>query len=249
MYVRLGFAVAAHVEPDILLVDEVLAVGDASFRTRCLQRIRDLQRGGTTVVLVSHNMHQIREVCDSALLLAQGQIRSEGEPSAVIREYEKLILVGDSRAVQRGQHDRPSFESEGNVIISAVDVTQKPQAADGLDGYRPAIVRIHYRTSAPQQIARIYVVVYRDDGTVCSTVDSSRTSDAAHNLTEVNGQGVIELTYEPLQLVSGRYYIRVQITDSSDSIVLASGHSPMFHVYSEDGGIYLPRVSWESHSA
>ena len=69
MYVRLGFAVAAHVEPDVLLVDEVLAVGDASFRHRCIQHMHKLRKNGTTVLFVSHNMHLVREMCDQVLLL------------------------------------------------------------------------------------------------------------------------------------------------------------------------------------
>ena len=244
MYVRLGFAVAAHVEPDILLVDEVLAVGDASFRQRCMQRMHELQRNGTTVIFVSHNMHLVRDICDSAILLAQGCIRREGNPSDVIAEYERLLSSADWGKTPHVHAELPSFESESHLIISAVDVTQDPQPADGFDGRLPAQVKIHYLAASPQQIARIYVVLYRDDGTVCSTADSSQAVNGSPNLTEVSGQGVIELRYEPLQLVSGRYYILAQITDSSDNLVLASGQSPLFHVFSEDGGVFIPQVSW-----
>src|SRR5947207_10357532 len=83
MYVRLGFAVAAHLEPEILLVDEVLAVGDASFQKKCLGRIEDLRRSGTTIIIISHDLAAIERVCERTVLLERGTIAAEGPPSVV----------------------------------------------------------------------------------------------------------------------------------------------------------------------
>jgi lipopolysaccharide transport system ATP-binding protein len=85
MYVRLGFAVAAHLEPEILLVDEVLAVGDARFWSKCMEKIRSLHALGTTILLVSHNMWQIQTACTRAMCIEQGAIVSNGLPIAVVR--------------------------------------------------------------------------------------------------------------------------------------------------------------------
>jgi lipopolysaccharide transport system ATP-binding protein len=87
MYVRLAFSVAAHLEPEILLVDEVLAVGDAEFQERCLGRMEDLSGTGRTVLFVSHNMQTINQLCDRAILLEGGQIVQEGDPSDVVTRY------------------------------------------------------------------------------------------------------------------------------------------------------------------
>lgn len=87
MYVRLAFAVAAHTDPRVLLVDEVLAVGDIAFRAKCYRRMAELRTNGTTVVLVSHDVHAIRDTCDRALLLWQGRLLQDGEPDAVISAY------------------------------------------------------------------------------------------------------------------------------------------------------------------
>ena len=87
MYVRLAFAVAAHMEPDILVVDEVLAVGDAAFQKKCLERMAGVVRDGTTLVLVSHNMAAVAEVCSRALLLDRGRIVMDGETAEVSRRY------------------------------------------------------------------------------------------------------------------------------------------------------------------
>jgi lipopolysaccharide transport system ATP-binding protein len=87
MYARLGFAIAAHVEPEILLVDEVLSVGDYTFQGRCIQKMNEILKNGTTVIFVSHNMESVLSLCDRAILLVNGEISKEGEPTEVIAEY------------------------------------------------------------------------------------------------------------------------------------------------------------------
>lgn len=87
MYARLGFAIAAHVEPEILLVDEVLSVGDFTFQARCIQKMNEILKSGTTVIFVSHNMESVLSLCDRAILLVNGQITREGGPTEVIAEY------------------------------------------------------------------------------------------------------------------------------------------------------------------
>src|SRR6266700_2499504 len=87
MYVRLAFAVAAHLEPEILIVDEVLAVGDAEFQKKCLGKMHDVSKGGRTVIFVSHNMAAIENLCESAILLSQGRLVRRGPVSDVIHHY------------------------------------------------------------------------------------------------------------------------------------------------------------------
>src|SRR5216684_1580355 len=93
MYVRLAFAIAASVEPDILVVDEALAVGDAVFQHRCLRRIKDLQESGTTVLFVSHDLAAVRALCSRAILLNAGRIVSDGRPTDVLNHYQKIIMA------------------------------------------------------------------------------------------------------------------------------------------------------------
>jgi len=91
MYVRLGFAVAINVEPDVLLVDEVLAVGDAEFQQRCAEKFDDLRRAGRTIVIVTHALDSIRNLCDEVALLDHGRLRALGPPSSVINDYEDRV--------------------------------------------------------------------------------------------------------------------------------------------------------------
>jgi lipopolysaccharide transport system ATP-binding protein len=89
MVARLGFSVAVHLDPDILLIDEIFAVGDAHFQARCLDRLEDFRRQGTTFVIVSHALAEIRVLCDRVVWLAGGRIMMQGEPDEVIAAYEK----------------------------------------------------------------------------------------------------------------------------------------------------------------
>lgn len=90
MFVRLGYAVAIHVLPEILLVDEVLAVGDDAFREKCLKKNLALKENGTAIILISHNLDAIRYICDRVILLVAGRIESEGDVESVIRDYKGL---------------------------------------------------------------------------------------------------------------------------------------------------------------
>ncbi len=91
MYVRLGFSIAAHMEPEVLLVDEVLSVGDVSFKAKCMDAMRRFLRRGTSVLFVSHNLAQIKRFCDRVMLLDHGQVRLEGSPDDAIAEYSRLV--------------------------------------------------------------------------------------------------------------------------------------------------------------
>src|SRR5205085_5230867 len=95
MYARLGFSVAAHVNPDVLLVDEVLSVGDSLFQVKCLDRIRYLLKQGTTVVFISHNMEAILELCKRVILLDKGVCYADGAGADVVHEYWKRLHEAD----------------------------------------------------------------------------------------------------------------------------------------------------------
>jgi len=251
MYVRLGFAVAAHVEPDILLVDEVLAVGDARFRSRCIQRICELQGNGTTIVLVSHNMHQIREVCTSAVLLVNGQVAEEGTPSSVIARHEELMFANVSEPASLSESSHRRSTSPGDLVHVSAQVLPSSPSEQRLTSQTSAKVSIAYRARAPFRIGRVHISTYQSDHTLCCVADSA-AAKPKFGLAELSDTGVIEVTYEPLHLALGQYYVIVRITDVSDAEVIASCQSPMFSVSAETlgdhSGVFVPNVSWEMHT-
>jgi len=245
LYVRLGFAVAAHVEPDVLLVDEVLAVGDSSFRHRCIKHMTGLRQNGTTVIFVSHNMHLVRSMCDTAVLLIGGQIRFVGSTADVISAYEQWLTEAPS--VDAEQMTRSS--TQGQLLLKTAKVSQLgvTKARDPFDSHQPLRLDVQYHAVQPLQVGRIDVRIIREDSVLCSTADSSQAVDAAFH--HLEGEGIIVLTYAPTQLTSGTYNAVVQITDISDSVVIASVQSAPFRVHAEGAGqnrgIYVPQVTWE----
>jgi lipopolysaccharide transport system ATP-binding protein len=245
MYVRLGFAVAAHVEPDVLLVDEVLAVGDSSFRHRCIKHMRGLQKKGTTVIFVSHNMHLIRSMCNSALLLMNGQVRTLAPTAEAISAYEQWLTASP---VEGGQGSS-QFGAQDSLVLSSAGVHQQSDEASRnlIHSDKPLTLRIQYASARPQRVGRIDVRILREDGTLCCTADSSQSADDIFH--DLEGEGTIELTYAPMQLTSGTYHAVIQITDISDSTVIASIQTSPFRVYAEgagpDRGIYVPQLTWD----
>ncbi len=148
MLVRLGFAVAVHVEPDVLLIDEVLAVGDEAFQAKCLNRVREFQREGRTIVLVTHALDTVTEICDRAAMLHHGELHAIGMPAEVVREMRHVLLgMADPGFVpEQGTREaeivevqivRPDGSSHGAILSGdpltiVVDVRQN-EPVDDLD--------------------------------------------------------------------------------------------------------------------
>jgi lipopolysaccharide transport system ATP-binding protein len=124
MRVRLGFAIAAHLEPEILVVDEVLAVGDANFQAKCLGKMQDVASAGRTVLFVSHNMDAIRTLCSRAVLLQSGRIIDDGRSPDVIGLYYRL-LRNEEITVDTGMGDAERRRGSGCVRISSVDIVNE----------------------------------------------------------------------------------------------------------------------------
>ena len=115
MYVRLAFAIAASVDPDILIIDEALAVGDAVFQHRCLRRIKELHERGTTVLFVSHDAAAVRALCSRAILLKAGRVVEDGKPNEVLNHYQKMVMEREK-----------TYEAEANSLAPG----ERPQSAD-----------------------------------------------------------------------------------------------------------------------
>lgn len=118
MYLRLAFAVAAHLEPEILLVDEVLAVGDAAFQNRCLGKMGDIAKGGRTVLFISHNMGAVRSLCNKGILLNEGRVAEAGEISKVIEQYYRMIETGQNAAVENNSTAAQAGARFGPILLN-----------------------------------------------------------------------------------------------------------------------------------
>ena len=117
MFMRLGFSVAAHVDPEVLLVDEVLAVGDIAFQLKCIDRMRDLQSRGTTIVLVSHSMHIIRVLCPRTLLMRKGRLEFDGDTETAISQHHELLTIDTSEYYASADAETPTDGPGGARIV------------------------------------------------------------------------------------------------------------------------------------
>ncbi len=157
MFMRLGFSVAVHVDPQVLLVDEVLAVGDIAFQLKCFERMRLLQAGGTTIVLVSHSMHAIRLLCPRALLLRDGHLELDGDSETAIARHHDL-LGQESSGRERGGH-LGQVEVLERQILGAAGPVSSAQA------HEPLRFRARLRFLADVDSPHLYFNVVSQDGT------------------------------------------------------------------------------------
>lgn len=128
MFLRLGFAVAIHVEPTVLLVDEVLAVGDLSFQAKCFERMRELQSSGTTILMVSHSMHAIRLLCPRAILVRSGRVDFDGVAEEAVARYHEVMSVPDEAGLLR-----PKVRIDQPVLLREDGPTHHPVSGDHLE--------------------------------------------------------------------------------------------------------------------
>lgn len=252
MYVRLAFAVAAHVSPDVLLVDEVLAVGDSAFRLKCARRIDELQRSGATIIFVSHNLYLVKSVCNSALFLADGKIQAIGDKVMVINEYERWLHNNQIQASHRPDQDHVASLNENSDQPTVISIDKV--ALRGPQGYEQqefchsdhVKLEIHYTTRQTIPEPQICARINRDDGTTCCMV---LTNDYGYQLDDLHGQGIISISLNPLLLAGGSYFADVEIWGSLDGVPLALGHSSWFAVngrsfsHEEASGVFVPQVT------
>jgi ABC-type polysaccharide/polyol phosphate transport system ATPase subunit len=222
MYCRLGFAVAAHVNPDVLLVDEVLAVGDAAFQAKCLRRMRGLQEEGTTVIFVTHNLGYLQRLCKRAVFLFQGKVVADGEVSEIIQAYR------DHAAYSRGSRgEGPEGMDESLPYLAGADsLSPSEHTVARITGVRfsngrqesvaqvrtgaPLTVHVEYEACSSVEDANCEVWFYGLDG---SEYASFATVWDGLGPLYLDGSGELRLEIPSLCLMSGTYFVQVAISD------------------------------------
>lgn len=249
MLVRLGFAVASCIEPNILLVDEVLAVGDASFRQKCLKRIQALLNDGTSIIFVSHNLFMVQAVCASALYLEHGEVKHRGQTTDVIDAYERDLHEEQAREFESSRSEQSESVTEAQITgVEVLDTNGlKP---DEFCSDQPVEIRVHYKAYRSSGKANASVRVIRSDG-LTSCIMRTRFDDVS--LALQNGDGIISVILEPLQLVGGTYHVQAHLLDELNTTILTTGWSNWFYVsgsalsHEEQRGVFEPRRKWKHH--
>lgn len=250
MAMRLAFSVAVHTDPDIMLVDEFLSVGDIAFQAKCTDRISALREDGCAIVFVSHGMDQVKELCDRALWLRRGVVMACDTAKAVAASYEQEMhsetlrrTPGTSPRLTSGSNDLCLGENRfGSLEMEVTRAILRP--AGMLAAGTPLEVEIQYHADHAINSPVFVVSISRPDGTVCLDVN---TEIARVALDAVKGGGGLRLVIERVDLVPGDYFVDVGVFASNWS----HAYDYHWHVYrltvtggNRHKGILAPPCHW-----
>ena len=244
MYVRLGFAVAAQLHPDILLVDEILAVGDMAFRVKCMNRIWSLLKSGVGVILVSHNMYHIQAFCTRAIFLEKGKIRNDGTPALIVSEYENSVA---SKTVRLSEPEsRGSLRFKEIRLFSTDHEPMDSGEWPTVETNRPLAIIVHYEIN--KRITngiRIGLLIKNLEG---HRVAGFTTSQDGRSLSGEPGNYEIKFEFDNNLLLNGQYSCGISSFNSDYSQSL--GHwetaakfqvrTPGYNGLDSVGNVYLP---------
>jgi lipopolysaccharide transport system ATP-binding protein len=257
MFMRLGFSLAVHTDPDVLLVDEVLAVGDAGFVAKCKDKISEMRKAGKTLVLVTHDLEAVERWCDEALWLHGGEVRERGEPRRVIDTYRQFIEDGEEAALEEKQaaHDAVEHTPEEEKALlerwgsREVEITSVRLLADGGTSrllFHPqdsVEIEIAYKTHEPVDDVVFGVSLNRTDGLVAHGTNT----DIEHVVVpKLQQEGLVRYAIRRVSLADGTYTIDVAVHrrdgypyDYHKGAIKFAVRSPVRQV-----GVYVPDASW-----
>ena len=243
MYVRLAFAVAINVDPQLLIVDEILAVGDVSFQRRCLEKFVEFRNEGRTIVLVTHDMGSVKSLCDRAIWLEHGRAIDEGDPGDLVEAYTERVLGAEAPAadgsVRRGSGEIRIVQVE-MFVNGATTAVRRCRTSDDV------VIRLHYEAekTIPQPVVGIEIEILGG-----ATVTAPNTRDVGLVPATMSGTGAIEIALANISLVPGTYDIHTSITDFNRAVVYDNLHEALrFDVMTgkpyETGGVVTLRPEW-----
>ena len=242
MYTRLGFAVASHVDSDVLLLDEVLAVGDEAFQRKCLGRVFEYRRGGGTVVFVSHDAEAVERVCDRAILLEHGELVAEGVPGDVVATYRRGLVRdhGATVAGAAGPADAADEWGTRRVSITGIRAVGPDGPTDRLTSGDPLTIEVDFIAERRVATPVFGIEIRAVDGTLCYGTNTRRdTYDVAH----VEGRGTAAFTIASLPLHEGRFTVTVAVhSDDESEIYHWIDRRVEFSVFARTAGVGLVRM-------
>lgn len=269
MYMRLAFSVAINVNADILLIDEILAVGDVNFQAKCFNKLREIKAQGTTIVIVSHSMGQIEQICDRCIWIHEGKIKGEGLPRDIDKDY--LDFMGQKRQemaeeAERKEAQKQEAEQE-DTTPEEVETKKEEEAAkrwgngrarfceiymSGSKNEKQSVfateerVSIHMRYKVKQKVedAVFGIGIFRDDGVQCYGTNTRIEQFKRFDLTE---DGEVAVNFGRLSLLPGKYTLDVAIESDMATPVDYFKEACTFEVYSSltDVGVFRIGHDWE----
>ncbi len=249
MYSRLGFSVAAHMDPEVLIVDEVLSVGDVSFQAKCAQKMRSLLSSGATILLVSHQIPLIQSLCKRVVLLDHGQLVKDGPTDEVIPFYQQLTYRRNEEDFRKTLQatDKVRVSQDQLVDIQRVTVSKyQNKPSDDLISGESVYVSIDYTAKQRIENPIIIIDILRSDGVVCCSINSL---DYRIALPFIHHQGQILLHLPHFNLAPGVYLVKVSFWDRemihpyimySNNVIRVNTAT----IKESSTAVFLPEVSW-----
>ena len=252
MYMRLAFSVAINVDSDVLLIDEILAVGDANFQAKCFQKLRDIKESGTTIVIVSHALGQIESICERSIWIENGKIKAEGEPRKVHREYLQYMGMerweDNQESISKNTTIDTTVNREGNHKV----VFEKIQIFD-LDGKvchqfergDSIIIEAQYRVI--EEVKNGYFaldLIREDDNMYCF---ASNTNFSLKKKVNLISDGKLRIKLKNVPLAPQRYFIDLILKEGNTEPIDIVRHAVDFEMFSYEkcGGITYIDTEWE----
>lgn len=252
MYVRLAFAVAAHLEPEILLVDEVLAVGDAAFQKKCLGKMGDVAKEGRTVLFVSHSMVAVQTLCDRAICLADGRVVDDGEPAEVIPSYLRRALKGVRPEREWSDADQPGTDG---AYLAAVRVRPEGgEVGDPITLETPSVLEFEYRNTRAGARVGVNFHLLTEQGVLA--FEGGSLQDPAWDGRALDEGSYLSSCTIPAHLLnSGLHFVSVQLIKSHKCVERVED-ALAFEVrdltkrsgswYGKLAGVVRPDLSWQT---
>ncbi|MCC6192157.1 MAG: ABC transporter ATP-binding protein [Anaerolineales bacterium] len=215
MFARLAFAVSIHLDPDVLLVDEVLAVGDQAFQLKCLDRIAQLQAADVTICLVSHSLDTVRSVCRRALWFDHGRVRADGPVDSVVLQYQAYATEQEAARLDHFSGG-PASQRWGTrrLEITAVRILDgRGQPSSIFATGEPLVIEMDYDAHGPVEAPLLGLAVHRQDGV---HVTGPNTGTGGLRLPRLEGRGTVAFSVPALPLLNGLYLVSVAAVSQDD---------------------------------
>ncbi len=247
MVVRLGFSITTALQPDVLLIDEVLAVGDQNFQRKCITRLEDLQAQGVTLVFVSHGMTQVQQLCQRAIWISHGRVIADGEVESVAGRYLDSVTPAASKRrapqVEARENRWGTFQAEITRVELLDEHDSTPAYFTSGDLLR---LRLHYVAHQRLESPAFGMALYTPNGT---RLNSPNSFAEGYDIPYIEGVGHVDYTLESLPLNAGLYELTAAIYDRDISVAYDHHHRLYtLHVqaradYAEEGAVHFP-ASW-----
>lgn len=230
MYVRLAFAVAAHLEPEILIVDEVLAVGDAQFQSKCIAKMKQVSSQGRTVLFVSHNLGVIGNFCNHGILLNAGQIETQGEIGEIFRNY--LTQFQNASVLESDLTTRFRWLEGKQLVFERIRLSSMGQQTEAVEMGGPLHVDIDYLFKGHSKYLKIGIQIIDSVGNVIAVLSPNQQCPGF--VTRMKSSGTISCAIKALNLIPGDYSLNLQVEIPGSEPLYSLDGVISFHILEKD---------------